>query len=428
MTEGDDRDPDHGFATRSLHAGGGPDPATGARAPPIHQTAAYAFPDAATAADRFALETEGEIYSRFSNPTVRRLERRLAALSGGTDAVCTASGMAAFDAATSVLARAGDNVVAARDAYGGTAAYLSEMASRRGIEARFVDSLDPAAYADATDERTAFVHVETLANPSLVTPDLGAIGAVAREARAPLFVDNTFATPALCRPIEHGADLVWESTTKWLHGSGSTLGGVVVDGGTFPWDHPDADYPELAGPNPAYGVDFAERFGDRALAAAVRYRSLRAIGATQSPFDAWATLAGTETLAPRMARHCANARHVAEALSDHPAVEWVRYPGLPDHPTHDAASEYLDGYGGVVVFGLAGGYEAARRLCEGVELVSFLSNVGDAKSLIVHPASTTHSQLSEAERTAAGVESNMVRLSVGLEAPDDVVADLEGAL
>jgi len=417
-----------GFHTRSLHAGQEPDPATGARAPPIYQTTSYVFDDADDAAERFRLDVEDNIYSRFSNPTARVLERRLASLSAGTDAVATASGMASLDAGTSILASAGDNVVAAADMYGGTSTYFSKMASRRGVEFRPVDTLDYDAYADAIDDDTAFVHVETLANPSLVTPDFERLADIAHENAVPLVVDNTFATPALCRPIEHGADAVWESTTKWIHGSGTTLGGVFVDGGTFPWDHPDADYPELAGENPAYGFDFSERFGDRALAAAVRYRSLRSLGGAQSPFDAWVTLQGLETLPLRMERHCENATAVAEFLADHPAVDWVNYPGLASHETHAAATEYLDGYGGMVTFGLADGYEAAKELCETVALASFLANIGDAKTLIIHPASTTHSQLTEDEQRAAGVTPDMVRLSVGLEDDDDILADLERGL
>ncbi|WP_435068029.1 O-acetylhomoserine aminocarboxypropyltransferase/cysteine synthase family protein [Haloplanus sp. C73] len=418
-----------GFHTRSLHAGQEPDPATGARAPPIYQTTSYVFDDAEDAAERFRLDVEDNIYSRFSNPTIRTLERRLASLSGGTDAVATASGMAALDAGTSMLAAAGDNVVASADMYGGTSTYFSKMASRRGIEFRTVDTLDYDAYADAIDDDTAFVHVESIANPSLMTPDFERLADIAHDHAVPLVVDNTFATPYLCRPIEHGADAVWESTTKWIHGSGTTLGGVFVDGGTFPWDHPDADYPELAGENPAYGFDFTERFGDRALAAAVRYRSLRSLGSAQSPFDAWVTLQGLETLPLRMDRHCENAETVAAFLDDHPAVGWVNYPGLESHETHDAASKYLDGgYGGMVTFGLADGYEAAKELCETVELASFLANIGDAKTLVIHPASTTHSQLTEAEQRAAGVTPDMVRLSVGLEDAEDIVADLERGL
>ena len=417
-----------GFHTRSLHAGQEPDPATGARAPPIYQTTSYVFDDADDAAERFRLDVEDDIYSRFSNPTTRVLERRLASLSAGTDAVATASGMAALDAGTSILAEAGDNVVASADMYGGTSTYFTKMATRRGIEFRTVDTLDYDAYAEAIDDDTAFVHVETLANPSLVTPDFERLAGIAHDHGVPLFVDNTFATPSLCRPVEHGADIVWESTTKWIHGSGTTLGGILVDGGTFPWDHPDADYPELAGENPAYGFDFGERFGDRALAAAVRYRSLRSLGSAQSPFDAWVTLQGLETLPLRMERHCENATAVAEFLDDHPAVDWVTYPGLEGHATRGNAAEYLDGDGGMVTFGLVDGYGAARDLCETVELASFLANIGDAKTLIIHPASTTHSQLSEAEQRAAGVTPDMVRLSVGLEDAADIVADLNGGL
>jgi O-acetylhomoserine (thiol)-lyase len=417
-----------GFHTRSLHAGQEPDPSTGARAPPIYQTTSYVFDDADDAAARFSLDVEDNIYSRFSNPTVRTLERRLASLSGGTDAVATAAGMAALDAATSILAESGDNVVASADMYGGTSTYFSKMASRRGVAFRTVETLDYDAYADAIDDDTAFVHIETLANPSLVTPDFERLADIAHDHGVPLFVDNTFATPYLCRPVEHGADLVWESTTKWIHGSGTTLGGVLVDGGTFPWDHADVDYPELAGENPAYGFDFTERFGDRAFAAAVRYRSLRSLGNGQSPFDAWVTLQGLETLPLRMDRHCENAETVAAFLDDHPAVGWVTYPGLESHETHENASEYLDGYGGMVTFGLADGFDAAKALCETVELASFLANIGDAKTLVIHPASTTHSQLSEDEQRAAGVTPDMVRLSVGLEDSADIIADLERGL
>ncbi|AZH23984.1 O-acetylhomoserine aminocarboxypropyltransferase/cysteine synthase family protein [Haloplanus aerogenes] len=417
-----------GFHTRSLHAGQDPDPATGARAPPIYQTTSYVFDDAEDAAERFRLDVEDNIYTRFSNPTIRILERRLASLSAGTDAVVTAAGMAALDAGTSILAEAGDNVVASADMYGGTSTYFSKMASRRGVDFRPVDTLDYDAYAEAIDDDTAFVHVETLANPSLVTPDFERLAEIAHDHAVPLVVDNTFATPYLCRPVEHGADIVWESTTKWIHGSGTTLGGVLVDGGTFPWDHPDADYPELAGENPAYGFDFTERFGDRALAATVRYRSLRSLGNAQSPFDAWITLQGLETLPLRMDRHCENAEAVAEFLDDHPAVGWVNYPGLDSHETHDEATEYLDGYGGMVTFGLTEGYEAAKNLCETVELASFLANIGDAKTLVIHPASTTHSQLTEEEQRAAGVTPDMIRLSVGLEDEADIIADLERGL
>jgi O-acetylhomoserine (thiol)-lyase len=429
MNEDDERR----FATRALHAGAGPDPETGARAVPIYQTSSYAFEDAEATAELYALEREGHIYSRISNPTVRALERRVASLEGGTDAVATASGMAALDVATFLLAEPGDNVVAAADAYGGTTAYLAHTADRRGIEARFVDTTDPEAYRAAMDEDTAYVHVETIANPSLVTPDFEALAGITAAAGVPLVVDNTFATPHLCRPIEHGADLVWESTTKWLEGGGTTVGGVLVDGGTFPWAEYAGKYPEVAGENPAFhGLRFTERFPDAPFAAAARHRGVRTLGSTQSPFDAWVTLQGIETLPLRVERQCENAAVLAEYLADHPDVAWVTYPGLADHPTHEAASRYLSGYGSVLAFGPVpgetGGYEAGKRFCEAVEVVSFLANVGDAKSLAIHPASTTHAQLSESEQREAGVTPDLVRLSVGIEDPEDLLADLERAI
>ena len=421
-------DASHGPRTRSVHAGHEPD-ATGARAPPIHQTTSYVFPSADEAAARYALDSEADVYSRISNPTVSILEDRLASLEGGVDAVATNAGMGAIDAITTTLAESGRNIVAGAEMYGGTASYFSHIASKRGVGIRTVDALDPEAVADAIDDDTAFVHVETVANPSLVTPDFEELAAVAHESAVPLVVDNTFATPHLCRPIEHGADVVWESTTKWIHGAGTTLGGVVVDGGTFPWDHADANFPELSGENPAYGFDFTERFGERAFAAAVRQRAVRSCGTGQTAFDAWQTLQGVETLPLRVEKHCQNARALAEALRENPDVAWVSYPGLDDHPTHDAASEYLEGgFGGMLTFGPEGGFDAAKAVCEGVELASFLANVGDAKTLVVHPASTTHAQLDAEEQREAGVAPDMVRVSVGIEDAADIVADFEQAL
>ncbi len=417
-----------GFQSRSLHGGYEPEEHNGSFAPPIHQTTSYRFEDADYAAKLYAMEADGDIYSRISNPTTRTLEQRLASLSGGVGAVATNAGMAALDAITTVLAAAGDNIVTAGDLYGGTTAYFAHTASRRGLEVRTVDTLDYDAYADAVDEDTAYVHVETLANPSLVTPDFERLAEIAHDAAAPLVVDNTFATPALCRPLEHGADVVWESTTKWIHGSGTTIGGVVVDGGTFPWDHPDADYAELSGENPAFGVDFTERFGEEAFIQAVRQRGVRPLGGQQTPFDAWATLQGLETLQLRMERHCENARIVAEHLDEHGAVDWITYPGHADHETHDNASEYLSGYGGMIAFGLEDGFTAGKRFCEGVELAGFVANIGDARTLVIHPASTTHAQLSEEELEAAGVTPDLVRLSVGLEEPEDIIADIDTAI
>ncbi len=419
-----------GFGTRCLHIGQGPDPETGAAAPPIYQTSSYEFPDADTAAARYALEDEGNVYSRIANPTVRALEERLASLEGGVDALATASGMGALDAATLVLAETGDNVVCASSVYGGTHSYLSHTAARRGIGVRFVDTLDPASYAEAIDENTAYVHCETIANPALVTPPFEDIAEVAHERETPLFVDNTFGTPALCRPLEYGADLVWNSTTKWIHGSGTTRGGILVTDGSFPFgDHPEK-YPEIAAPNPAFdGVTFSERFGDRAVTMAARQRGTRSLGDQQSPFDAWVTMQGVETLPLRMERHCENALAVAEYLDDHPAVSWVAYPGIQSHETHDLASRYLEGgYGGMVALGLGDGYEAAKGLCEDTTVAKFLANIGDARTLVVHPASTTHAQLSADEQRESGVAPEMVRLSVGIENVDDIIADLEEAL
>ncbi|MFB6073368.1 MAG: O-acetylhomoserine aminocarboxypropyltransferase/cysteine synthase family protein [Halobacterium sp.] len=437
-------DESRGPHTRSVHAGCTPD-GTGARATPIHQTTSYVFPDADEAAARYALDSEADVYSRISNPTVSALEDRLASLHGAPAAVATNAGMGAIDAVTTTLAENGRNVVAGAEMYGGTATYFSTIASKRGVDVRTVDALDPDAVDDAVDDDTAFVHVETVANPSLVTPDFDALADVAHDHAVPLVVDNTFATPHLCRPIEHGADVVWASTTKWLHGAGTTLGGVVVDGGTFPWDHPDADFPELSGENPAFDVDFADRFGERALAAAVRHRAVRTTGTGQTAFDAWQTLQGVETLPLRVARHCENAAALADFLADHPHVARVSYPGREDHPTHDNATEYLDGgaasgasgtaadssaggYGGMLTFAPEGGYDAAKAVCETVDLASFLANVGDAKTLVVHPASTTHAQLPEAEQRDAGVQPDMVRVSVGIEDASDVLADFDRAL
>ena len=419
-----------GFRTRSLHAGTDPDPATGARAPPIYQTTSYVFDDAEDAASQFALEKPGHIYSRLMNPTVGSLQERLASLEGGVGAVATASGMASLDVATFLLAEAGDNIVSASSLYGGTYTYLTHSVERRGITTRFVDTLDYDAYREAIDDDTAYVHLETIGNPALVTPDIERIADIAHEHDTPLFVDNTFASPALCRPIEHGADLVWESTTKWIHGAGSTVGGALIDGGSFDWAAHAEDYPEIGAANPAYhGINFAETFGDAAFTYAAIARGLRDLGNQQSPFDAWVTMQKLETLPMRVERHCENAQVVAEFLADHPDVSWVTYPGLESHETHEMASKYLDGgYGGMITFGLAGGYEAARGTVESTELASLLANVGDAKTLIIHPASTTHQQLSEEEKLSAGVTNDLVRLSVGIENPQDIIEDLDRAI
>ena len=433
----------HRIGTRAVHAGQEePDPATGARAPPIHQTSSYVFPDADDAAARYALERGGHLYSRISNPTVEVLEERVASLENGAGAVATDSGMAALDSITLVLAKAGDNVVCSTDTYGGTTTYLSKTAARRGIEARFVPTLDYEAYEEQIDEDTAYVHLETIGNPSLVTPDFERVAEIAHARNVPVVVDNTFATPALCRPLEHGADVVWNSTTKWLHGAGTTIGGAVIDGGDFDWAA--GGYEELAGENPAYdGVDFSERFSEAPLAAAVRLRALRSLGNQQTPFDAWQTLQGMETLSLRMRQHCENAAVVAEFLQEHDEVAWVAYPGLDSHDTHANARRYLgdppdeasrgagtavDGYGGMIAFGLEEGFQAGKRFCEETDLASFLANVGDAKTLVIHPASTTHAQLTEEEQLEAGVSPDLLRLSVGIEDPADILADIDAGI
>ena len=421
---------DHGFDTNSVHAGQDVDPATGSRAPPIYQTTSYVFEDSDDAAAQFSLEKPGYIYSRLMNPTVETLQERLAALEGGVGAVATASGMASLDLATFLLASAGDNIVASSDLYGGTYTYLTHSVERRGVSTRFVDALDYDAYEEAIDEETAYVLVETIGNPSLTTPDFERLGEITDEYGVPLLVDNTFATPYLCNPIEHGADIVWHSTTKWIHGAGTTVGGALVDGGNFDWAEHADKYPEIATENPAYhGINFAETFGDAAFTYAGIARGLRDLGNQQSPFDAWSTIEKLESLPLRMEKHCENAQLVAEYLADHEDVAWVTYPGLEDHSTHDNASAYLDGgYGGMIAFGVEGGYEAAKATTENTELASLLANVGDAKTLIIHPASTTHQQLTEKEQQDAGVHGDMVRLSVGIEDPADVVADLEAAI
>ncbi|MCU4802807.1 O-acetylhomoserine aminocarboxypropyltransferase/cysteine synthase [Halobacteria archaeon HArc-gm2] len=424
-------DPERGFETNALHVGQEtPESHASARAPPIYQTTSYVFEDAEDAASQFALEKPGHIYSRLMNPTNNVLQERIAALEGGVGAVATSSGMAALNLATFLLADAGDNIVTASSLYGGTYTYFTHTAPRNGVEARFVDTLDYEAYEEAIDDDTAYVHFETIGNPSLVTPDIERLADIAHDNGVPLFVDNTFATPYLCNPLEHGADVVWNSTTKWIHGHGTTVGGVLVDGGSFPWGDHAEKFPEIAQENPAYhGVNFHETFGPAGLTYAAIARGLRDMGNQQAPFDAWQTIQGLETLPVRMERHCENALAVAEFLEDHDDVSWVTYPGLESHETHDTASEYLDGgYGGMITFGLEEGYDAARSTVESTEVASLLANVGDAKTLIIHPASTTHQQLTDEEKQAAGVTDDLVRLSVGLESADDIVSDLDQAI
>jgi O-acetylhomoserine (thiol)-lyase len=418
-----------GFGTLCVTGGQLPDPSTGAAAVPIYQTTSYVFPDAATAARRFDLEDEGHIYSRISNPTVAVFERRLALLDGGSDAVAVASGQAAIALALLPLVRAGQSVVSAAELYGGTRALFANTLSRMGLDVRCVPGDDPDAIRRAADATTGAVFCEMLSNPGLAVPDIGALAAAAHALGVPLIVDNTSCTPALFRPFDHGADVVVYSATKYLAGHGTTIAGAIVDGGRFDW-RAGGRFPNVAGPDPAYhGLDFVERFGPRAYAAKLRAQYLRDLGPCLAPFNAFLLLQGLETLHLRMPRHCETALALARRLRAHPAVAYVNYPGLADHPRHAHADACFGGrFGGLLAFGVRGGREAARRFIESLELVLHLANIGDSRTLAIHPASTTHRQLSETELRAAGVAPDMVRVSVGLEDLDDLVRDFERAL
>ena len=419
------------IATRAVHAAQDTaDPTTKSRAVPIYATTSYVFDSPEHAAELFGLRQFGNIYSRIMNPTNDVFERRIADLEGGVAAVATASGQAAQTLALLTLAKAGDSIVASSSLYGGTYTLLNYTLRRLGIDTRFVDVTDPAAFAAAIDETTKAVYVETIGNPKLDVPDFRAIADVAHAAGVPLVVDNTFATPILSRPIEHGADIVVHSATKWIGGHGTAIGGVVVDGGTFDWAASPRFREFFQEPEPAYhGLKFAETFGNVAFAIRLRVALLRDVGAALSPFHSFLFLQGLETLPLRLERHASNALAIAKFLDAHPAVTWVSYPGLPSHPTHANALRYLDGgFGGVLTFGVLGGEAAARKFIADLELFSLLANVGDAKSLVIHPWSTTHEQLSPDERRAAGVTDDLVRLSVGIEDVIDLKEDLDRAL
>lgn len=419
-----------GFETRAIHAGAAPDPATGARATPIYQTTSFVFDDADHAATLFNLQQAGFIYSRLTNPTVSVLEERLANLEGGRGAIATSSGHAAQLVALFPLMRPGDEIVAARQLYGGSLNQMGNAFARAfGWVTRFVDATEPEAVRAAVTERTRAIFVESLANPGGVVIDLRAIADIADAAGVPLIVDNTLATPWLCRPIEHGATLVVHSTTKFLSGNGTSIGGVVVDSGRFDWRR-GGRFPALTEPEPGYhGLRFFETFGDLAFSVYGHAVSLRDLGPSQAPLNAFLTLAGIEILPLRMERHCANALAVAAWLEQHPKVAWVSYAGLPSSRFHTLAQRYLPrGAGAVFTFGLEGGYEAGIKLVESVQLFSHLANIGDCRSLIIHPASTTHRQLTPEQQAAAGAGPEMVRLSIGLESVADIIADLEQAL
>ena len=417
------------FDTLALHAGQRPDPEFGARAAPIYQTTSYVFPDVDTAASMFNLERPGHLYSRISNPTVAVLEERLAALEGGVGAVCTASGQSALHLAVATLMGAGGHIVASKALYGGSYNMMCHTLPRFGISATFVDPRSPAAFEAAIRPETRLVFGETLGNPGLEVLDIPAVADVAHRAGLPLMVDNTFATPCLCRPIELGADIVMHSATKFLGGHGVAIGGALVDGGRFDW-RASGRFPTLTEPYAGYhGLDFTEEYGPAAMVMRARAEGLRDFGCAMSPQTAFYILMGVETLGVRMARHVANARRVVEFLGGHDAVAWVAWPERDDHPDRALAARLLpDGCGAVFSFGIRGGRAAGRAFIERLSLFSHLANVGDAKSLVIHPASTTHQQMSAEELAAAGVGEDLVRLSVGLEDPGDLVADLAQAL
>ncbi len=418
-----------GFETLAVHAGAAPDPATGARAVPIYQTTSYVFDDADHAASLFNLQLPGFIYSRLGNPTVAVLEERIAALEGGRGATATSSGHAAQILALFPLMQPGDEIIAANKLYGGSINQMGLSFKKFGWQASFVDPDDPENFRRALTERTRAVFLENLANPGGVVVDLEAVAAITREAGVPLIVDNTMATPYLSRPFEWGADIVVHSTTKFLSGNGTVMGGAVVDSGTFDWFQNDK-FPSLTKPAPEYhGLTFAETFGDLAYTIYGHAIGLRDLGACQSPMNAWITLYGIETLPLRIERQCRNAQLVAEFVEGHKAVEWVSYAGLPSSPYHALQQKYLPlGAGSVFTFGVKGGYDAGVAVVENVELFSHLANVGDARSLIIHPASTIHRQLTEEQLVAAGAGPEVVRISVGIETVDDLIADLDQAL
>jgi O-acetylhomoserine (thiol)-lyase len=420
-----------GFHTRAIHEGYTPEATTGARQVPIYATSAYMFESAEDAADKFALKKFGNIYSRLTNPTNAVLEARLASLEGGVGATVTASGHAAQLLVFQALVRPGERFIASKRLYGGTTdQFQNTFPSSFGWHADFVDVDDLAAVKAAIGAKTKLIFIESLANPGGVISDIEGLAKIADEAGIPLVVDNTMASPYLCRPIEWGAHIVVHSTTKFLNGNGSALGGAVVDGGNFDWKKYAVKYPELAQPHPSYnGVNFAENFGAMALMVHNHAIGLRALGPTQSPFHSFLTLNGIETLALRMDRHVGNALKVAEWLEKHPGVGWVSYAGLSTSKYYARAKKLMPkGAGSVFTFGVKGGFEAAKTMVDNVKLFSMLANIGDTRSLIIHPASTTHSQLSDAQRCAAGIMPDAVRLSIGLEDVEDIIADLDQAL
>jgi len=419
----------YGFETRAIHAGAAPDPVTGARSTPIYQTTSYVFDDVDHAASLFNLHNFGYIYSRLTNPTVAVLEERVASLEGGRAALAAASGHAAQFLIFFTLMEAGDEFVASRNLYGGSLTQFGLSFKKLGWKCHFVDPTDPVNFCKALTPRVKAIFVENLANPGGIVLDLERVATIAHEAGIPLIVDNTLATPYLCEPFRWGADIICHSTTKFLSGHGHALGGIVVESGRFDWSQ-GGRFPSLTDPEPAYhGLKFYENFGDFAFTTKARAVAMRDFGPTLSPMNAFLTLTGIETLHLRMDRHVANALKVAEFLVDHPRVAWVSYAGLKQSPFHELARKYLpQGAGAVFTFGVKGGYEVGIKLVESVRLFSHLANIGDTRSLILHPASTTHRQLTDEQRLAAGASPDVIRLSIGLETAEDLIRDLDEAL
>ena len=421
-------DHEYQFETLCLHAGQIPDAATGSRAAPIYQTAAYVFDDTDHAASLFNAQTFGNIYSRLSNPTTAMFEERIAALEGGRAALAVSSGLAAQMTAILTILKSGDEIVSASTLYGGTFSQFDVNFRRMGINTHFVDPDDPNNFREAINENTRCLFIETIGNPSNNLVDIETVSAIAKENGIPLIVDNTFASPYLCRPFEHGADIVVHSATKFICGHGTSIGGVIVESGKFPWDN--GKFPEMVEPSEGYhGIRFYETFGDFGFITKCRLETLRTLGPSLSPFNAWTFLQGLETLHLRMERHVENATKVANYLNDHSLVNWVNYAGLENNRYSDLAKKYLPkGAGSILTFGIRGGKEAGIKFIENAKFMSHLANVGDAKTLIIHPASTTHRQLSSEKQIAAGVTEDMIRISVGLESVEDILWDIGQAL
>lgn len=417
-----------GIETLCLHAGQLPDAATGARAVPIYQTTSYVFDNAEHAASLFNLQTFGNVYTRISNPTTAVFEERMAALEGGRAAVAAATGQAAEMVAILTLCEQGDEIVAASTLYGGTYALLEVNLRKLGIGTKFVNPDDPQNFRNAITKKTRLLYAETIGNPQINVLDIAAVAAIAKDAGIPLVIDNTFASPYLCRPFEFGADIVVHSATKYIGGHGTTMGGVIVESGKFPWDN--GNFPEMVEPSRGYhGVRFFETFGDFGYTMKARMETLRTFGPALSPFNAFLLLQGLETLHVRMQRHCENALDVAKFLEAHPRVSWVNYPGLESSKYYALAQKYLPkGASAVMTFGIKGGQQAGVKFIEAAQFMSHLANVGDAKTLVIHPASTTHRQLSEQEQLTAGVTPDMIRLSIGIEQIDDILWDIDQAL